>query len=72
MSFITILQVIAAIALIVVILLQNRGGGLGGIFGGGGGNVFSAKRGLEKTLYRATIAIAVIFVGLSIYNIMTF
>ena len=72
MDFITILQVIAAVALVVVILLQNRGAGAGGIFGGGGGNAFSAKRGIEKTLFQATIVIAIIFVGLSIYNILKF
>ncbi len=74
MDIITIVQIITAIALITVILLQNKGGGMSGVFGGSGGgggsNVFSTKRGLEKILFRATIILAIIFITLSLLNII--
>lgn len=71
MKLLTIIQTIVAIALMAAILLQNRGAGLGGVFGGGdSSNVFSTKRGLEKTLFRATIVLAVVFIGLALVNII--
>lgn len=71
MKLLTIIQTIVAVALMAAILLQNRGAGLGGVFGGGdSSNVFSTKRGLEKTLFRATIALAVIFLGLALASVI--
>jgi protein translocase SecG subunit len=61
-----LIQIILAITLIVMILLQNRGAGLSGLFGGGGGgNVYLTKRGFEKKLYYATIAVAITFFATS-------
>lgn len=66
MDWIKIIQIIIAIALTAVILMQNQGAGAGGVFGGGGA-VYSAKRGLDKILFRATIVLAVLFVAISIF-----
>ena len=57
-----------SVLLSVTILLQQRGTGLGGAFGGEG-TVFRTKRGLEKGLFYATIAIAFLFVGTAILNL---
>jgi preprotein translocase subunit SecG len=51
--------------LIAVFLLQVRGGGLGGIFGQQTG-MYRTKRGIEKTLFRFTIVLMVIFVIISV------
>jgi len=64
-SYLYVAQIILAIVLIVVFLLQVRGGGLGGIFGQQTG-VYRTKRGIEKTLFRFTIILMVIFVVISI------
>ena len=58
-------QIILAIVLIAIFLLQVRGGGLGGIFGQQMG-MYRTKRGIEKTLFRFTILLMVIFVVVSI------
>jgi len=55
-----IIQIILAILLIAFILLQQRGSGLGMAFGGDG-NVYRSRRGIEKFLFWATIAVAVLF-----------
>ncbi len=55
-----ILQLGSAFLLIIAILLQQRGTGLGAAFGGEG-NVYRTKRGIEKKLFFATIALAIIF-----------
>lgn len=59
------IQVIVSIFLVLAILLQQRGSGLGATFGGGG-EFYSTKRGAEKILANATIALVIIFVGLSL------
>lgn len=58
------IQIILSVLLIGGILLQQSEAGLGGAFGGGDG--FSSghhtKRGAEKTIFIATIVIAIAFV----------
>ena len=63
----TITNLVAGILLIVTILLQQRGTGLSGVFGGEGA-VYRTKRGVEKMLFRATIALSVVFVGSALAN----
>ena len=65
---IQIIQIILAITLIIIILLQVKGGGLGSIFGGDGG-VYRTRRGIEKTLYQATVALSVLFFAISLVSV---
>lgn len=64
-SYLIIAQILVALALIVVITLQVKGGGLGGIFGQPD-SVYRTRRGVEKSLFQMTIALAILFVILSI------
>ncbi len=61
-----IAQIVIGIILIGLILIQQRGGGLSSAFGGGGGQFYGTRRGLEKTIFGATIALSVIFVVLAL------
>ncbi len=67
-TYFYVAQVVLAIALVLIILLQVRGGGLGGIFGQAD-TVYRTKRGLEKTLFQFTVALAIIFVLISIISL---
>ncbi len=61
----SILQVIAvgsAILMVASILLQQRGASLGAGFGASG-ELYTSRRGLDKSLYRATVVLAIIFVA---------
>ncbi|MFH2085511.1 MAG: preprotein translocase subunit SecG [bacterium] len=64
--FTLIAQIIISITLIVLVILQAKGTGLSGVFGGS--TNYHAKRGVEKTLFYLTIAIAIVFVALAIMN----
>jgi len=55
--------------LMVSILLQSRGAGLSGVFGGSD-NVFRTKRGIERSLFLATIVLAVLFLAVSTINVL--
>ncbi len=68
LTYLYIAQIVVAAALTLVALLQVRGGGLGGIFGQAD-TVYRTKRGVEKTLFQLTIALAVIFVILSVVSL---
>ncbi len=65
MKIINIIQIVVCIFLIVSILLQNRGSGLSAAFGGDFGGYYT-KRGMEKFLFYISIALSVVFLGLSI------
>ena len=67
-TYLSIAQIVVAVAVILVTLLQVRGGGLGGIFGQAD-TVYRTKRGVEKTLFQLTIVLVIIFVVLSIVSL---
>ena len=68
--YLDIAMIITSIALIVSVILQSKGAGLGGLTGGDSGSIFSARRGIEKTLFRTTIILSVIFFALAIGIVM--
>ncbi|MCW9054393.1 MAG: preprotein translocase subunit SecG [Candidatus Pacebacteria bacterium] len=56
------IQIALSILLVLAVLLQQTGAGLGGAFGGDNfSSGFHTRRGFEKTLFNATIVIAVLF-----------
>ncbi|MDO8620219.1 MAG: preprotein translocase subunit SecG [bacterium] len=61
-SVLPYIQIGLSVLLIVVILLQQSAAGLGGAFGDNFSSGFHTKRGFEKTLFNASIVIAVLFV----------
>ncbi len=65
-----IIQIVISVALIVTILFQVKGGGLGGIFGQSE-SVFRTKRGVERWLFVGTIILVIVFVALSMVNMLT-
>ena len=65
-EILNIFQVLVAILVIGAVVLQAKGAGLGNIFGGTGGEGYRTRRGLERTLFRGTIVLMLVFVGLSI------
>ncbi|MBT3670641.1 MAG: preprotein translocase subunit SecG [Chloroflexi bacterium] len=69
-KFLDIALIIVSVTLVVSVILQSKGGGLGGLTGADTGGVFSARRGIEKTLFRATIILSVIFFVLAIITVI--
>jgi preprotein translocase subunit SecG len=69
MSPLTVAQMILAAALTASILLQQRGTGLGGAFGGEV-TAYRSRRGIERTLFRLTILLAVLFVVFSLLSLI--
>lgn len=64
-------EIILSILLIVGIVLQQRGATLGGAFGGDNfASTFYRRRGAEKFLFNATIAVALLLVLAAITNFL--
>ena len=70
-KYLQVALIIASVALIVSIVLQNKGVGLGGLTGQDSGSVYSARRGIEKTLFQITIVLAIVFMILVLATIRT-
>ena len=62
-SLLPYVQIILSVLLVAVIMLQRTGAQVGGAFGGSDNmsSAFHTRRGLEKTLFTATIVIAILF-----------
>ncbi len=67
--YLNIAQIVVSVALVAMLLMQVRGGGLGGIFGQPD-TVFRTRRGIQKTLFRFTVFLAVVFVILALVRLM--
>ena len=67
-TYLEVAQIVLSLVMIVVLLLQVKGAGLGGIFGQQTG-VYRTKRGMEKTLFRFTLILVIIFVLVSIFAV---
>jgi preprotein translocase subunit SecG len=60
-SILQIITVVSAVLMIIAILLQQRGASLGAGFGSSG-ELYTTRRGIDKSLFEVTIILAVIFV----------
>lgn len=69
-TYLVIAQILVCVALIATILFQLHGGGIGGIFGQSE-SVYRTRRGLEKTLLKLTITLAVVFIILAVLTTMS-
>lgn len=56
-----VIQIILGVLLILVIIIQQKGSGLGTAFGGDLG-FYRTRRGAEKLLFYATIALSLAFI----------
>jgi preprotein translocase subunit SecG len=64
--YLDIALIITSVALIISVVLQNKGIGMGGLTGSDSGGVFTARRGIEKTLFWITIILSVVFFILTV------
>ena len=65
-NYLDIALIIISVLLILSVILQSKGAGLGGLSGADAGSVFTARRGIERTLFWVTIVLSVVFFALVI------
>ena len=64
-----IIQIILSSLLVASILIQARGTGLGAGFGGSD-MYYHTKRGMEKIIFIATIALSALFIGVGLLRVV--
>ena len=64
-----IITIGSVVLMTILILLQTRGASLGAGFGGSG-ELFTARRGVDKTMHQITIILAILFVGSLVLGIV--
>ena len=64
------IQIVLSVLLVAGVLLQQSAAGLGGAFGDNFSSAFHTRRGFEKTLFNATIVIAILFLIASILSFL--
>ncbi len=60
-TYLNIALIIISVLLILSVILQSKGAGLGGLTGADAGTVFTARRGVERTLFWTTIVLSALF-----------
>jgi preprotein translocase subunit SecG len=65
--YLNIVQIIVSLSILAIILSQVKEGG-GGLFGSAQSSV-KTRRGLEKTMFQATIVLAVLFLVISVASV---
>ncbi len=61
-NFLEILVFVSAILTVLLVLVQQRGASLGAGFGSSG-ELYTKRRGLEKSIFVATVVTSVVFVS---------
>ena len=69
-TYLNLAQIIIASALIMVIMLQTKGAALGSVFGRSDSAVYKTRRGVEKTVFNATIGLSVVFFVMAMVSVM--
>ena len=65
-DYLNIALLIISVLLIFSVIIQSKGAGLGGLTGADTGSIFTARRGVERTLFWVTIILSVVFFALVI------
>jgi preprotein translocase subunit SecG len=68
--YLDIALIITSIALIISVILQSKGAGLGGLTGADTGSIFTARRGVERTLFQITVGLSILFFSLAIATVI--
>ncbi|HMB22933.1 MAG TPA: preprotein translocase subunit SecG [Anaerolineales bacterium] len=63
-TYLQIALIIISVLLILSVIVQSKGAGLGSLTGADTGSIFTARRGVERTLFLTTIVLSVLFFAL--------
>lgn len=68
-TYLSIIQIIVSAAMIALAVMQGKGAGLGRMFGGDS-SIHRTRRGVEKTLFNATLVLAIVFFVTALLNVL--
>ncbi len=68
-TYLYLVQIILAVVISILVLVQAKNAGMGNVFGGSDMGVYKTRRGVEKTLFNATIVTGILFLLLSLITV---
>ena len=69
-TYLYLAQIVMAVAIIILVLLQAKDAGMSNIFGGNDMGVYKTRRGVEKTLFNATVGLGIAFLLLALISVI--
>lgn len=69
-TYLYLAQLVVGIVIIILVTLQAKDAGLSQMFGGGDLGLYRTRRGVEKTMFNATIVGGIVFLLLSIATVI--
>ncbi len=69
-TYLFLAQIVVSIAIIALVVVQAKDAGLSQMFGGSDMGVSHTRRGVEKTMFNATIVLVILFVIMSFATVM--
>lgn len=70
LTFLYLAQVVVSVAIIALVVIQAKDAGLSQMFGGSDMGISHTRRGVERTMFNATIALVVAFVILAFATVL--
>jgi preprotein translocase subunit SecG len=65
LTFLYLAQIVISVAIIALVVVQAKDAGLSQMFGGSDMGISHTRRGVERTMFNATIVLVVVFVALA-------
>ncbi len=65
LTFLYLAQIVVSVAIIALVVIQAKDAGLSQMFGGSDMGISHTRRGVERTMFNATIVLVVVFVALA-------
>ena len=69
-TYLYLAQIVLSVALIALSVVQAKGAGISSMFGGSDMGISHTRRGVERTMFNATIVLIVLFVLLAFATVM--
>lgn len=69
-TYLYLAQIVLAIAIIGLVIVQAKDAGMGSMFGGSDMGISHTRRGIERTMFNATIVLIVLFVILAFVTVL--
>ena len=65
LTFLYLAQIVISVAIIALVVVQAKDAGLSQMFGGSDMGISHTRRGVERTMFNATIVLVIVFVALA-------
>ena len=70
LTFLYLAQIVISVAIIALVVVQAKDAGLSQMFGGSDMGISHTRRGVERTMFNATIVLVVVFVALAFATVL--